>query len=338
MGMNKQPLTIAEQGSFFAGGKVIQQQGVYNTNNPMAHEGQTLHGDHAYVSYQKPVTPTKYPLVFLHGAGQSGKTWETTPDGREGFGTIFLRRGFSTYIVDQPRRGRAGNSTVSESIQVSPNDQFWFENFRMGIYPDLFEGSQFPNDQESLNQFLCQITPNTGAYDLDVISSALSAALDQIGEAILITHSQGGGPGWQIALRNTKVKAVASFEPGTEFVFPADEMPSSIPTPANDAANISLSQPIELDEFMALTRIPIVILYGDNIPADSEHWAFNRWYERVQIAKKWAETVNKHGGDASVIQLPEKGIYGNSHFMFAERNNLQIADLLEQWLIEKDLK
>ncbi len=338
MGMNKQPLTIAEQGSFFAGGKVIQQQGVYNTNNPMAHEGQTLHGDHAYVSYQKPVTPTKYPLVFLHGAGQSGKTWETTPDGREGFGTIFLRRGFSTYIVDQPRRGRAGNSTVSESIQVSPNDQFWFENFRMGIYPDLFEGSQFPNDQESLNQFLCQITPNTGAYDLDVISSALSATLDQIGEAILITHSQGGGPGWQIALRNTKVKAVASFEPGTEFVFPADEMPSSIPTPANDAANISLSQPIELDKFMALTRIPIVILYGDNIPADSEHWAFNRWYERVQVAKKWAETVNKHGGDASVIQLPEKGIYGNSHFMFAERNNLQIADLLEQWLIEKDLK
>lgn len=336
--MNKQPLTIAEQGSFFAGGKVIQQQGVYNTNNPMAHEGQTLHGDHAYVSYQKPVTPTKYPLVFLHGAGQSGKTWETTPDGREGFGTIFLRRGFSTYIVDQPRRGRAGNSTVSESIQVSPNDQFWFENFRMGIYPDLFEGSQFPNDQESLNQFLCQITPNTGAYDLDVISSALSATLDQIGEAILITHSQGGGPGWQIALRNTKVKAVASFEPGTEFVFPADEMPSSIPTPANDAANISLSQPIELDKFMALTRIPIVILYGDNIPADSEHWAFNRWYERVQVAKKWAETVNKHGGDASVIQLPEKGIYGNSHFMFAERNNLQIADLLEQWLIEKDLK
>ena len=89
---------------------------------------------------------------------------------------------------------------------------------------------------------------------------------------------------------------------------------------------------------MALTRIPIVILYGDNIPADSEHWAFNRWYESVQVAKKWAETVNKHGGDASVIQLPEKGIYGNSHFMFAERNNLQIADLLEQWLIEKDLK
>ncbi len=336
--MNNRQLTIAEQGSFFAGGKTIKQQGVYNTSHPMSHDGQTFHGDHVYVSYQKPVTPNKFPLVFLHGAGQSGKTWETTPDGREGFGTIFLRRGFSTYIVDQPRRGRAGNSTVNENIQVLPNDQFWFENFRMGIYPNLFEGSQFPKDSESLNQFLCQITPNTGAYDLDVISSAMSAAIDRIGEAVLITHSQGGGPGWQTALKNPKVKAVVSFEPGTEFVFPAEEMPSSIPTPANDAANISLSQPISLDEFMALTRIPIVIFYGDNIPADSKHWAFNRWYERVQVAKKWAETVNKHGGDAVVIQLPEKGIYGNSHFMFAEKNNLQIADLLEQWLIEKGLK
>ena len=313
--MNNRQLTIAEQGSFFAGGKTIKQQGVYNTSNPMSYDGQTF-----------------------HGAGQSGKTWETTPDGREGFGTIFLRRGFSTYIVDQPRRGRAGNSTVNENIQVLPNDQFWFENFRMGIYPNLFEGSQFPKDSESLNQFLCQITPNTGAYDLDVISSAMSAAIDRIGETILITHSQGGGPGWQTALKNPKVKAVVSFEPGTEFVFPAEEMPSSIPTPANDAANISLSQPISLDEFMALTRIPIVIFYGDNIPAGSKHWAFNRWYERVQVAKKWAETVNKHGGDAVVIQLPEKGIYGNSHFMFAEKNNLQIADLLEQWLIEKGLK
>ncbi|MDU7464259.1 MAG: hypothetical protein E7K78_08595 [Haemophilus haemolyticus] len=56
--------------------------------------------------------------MFLHGAGQSGKTWELTPDSREGFGTIFLRRGFSTYLVDQPRRGRAGNSTESEKIVV----------------------------------------------------------------------------------------------------------------------------------------------------------------------------------------------------------------------------
>lgn len=111
----------------------------------------------------------------------------------------------------------------------------------------------------------------------------------------------------------------------------------TVPTPANDVANISLSQPISLELFKALTRIPIVIYYGDNIPSGTEHWAFNRWYERVQVAKAFAECVNKHGGDALVVQLPEKGIRGNSHFMFAEKNNLEIANLLSNWLAEKKL-
>ena len=132
-------LMIQEQGSFFASGKVITAKGRYTTENPGNHAGQTFHGDHVYLSYQKPVDAKLLPIVFLHGAGQSGKTWESTPDGREGFGTLFLRKGYSTYIVDQPRRGRAGNSTVSETIDVQPNDQFWYENFRMGIYPNLHE-------------------------------------------------------------------------------------------------------------------------------------------------------------------------------------------------------
>lgn len=335
--MPNQPLVIAEQGSFFAGGGIIQQAGQYQTDKPMLPDGKTLHGDHAYVAYQKPINPHRLPLVFLHGAGQSGKTWESTPDGREGFGTLFLRRGYSVYLVDQPRRGRAGNATVADTTGIAPNDQFWFENFRMGMYPNLFENSQFPGDSESLNQFFRQITPNTGAYDLAVISSAMSAVFDRIGEGVLITHSQGGGPGWQTALKNPKVKAVVSYEPGTEFVFPEDQMPG-VPTPANDAANISLSQPISLDQFKALTRIPIVIYYGDNIPANSAHWAFQRWHERVQVAKTWSQVVNQHGGDATVVQLPEKHIYGNSHFLFAEKNNVQIADVLEDWLMEKGLK
>ncbi|GJH40048.1 alpha/beta hydrolase [Capnocytophaga sp. HP1101] len=331
-----EPLVIAQQGSFFAGGTTIKNEGTYSSSNPNSHSGQTLYGDHAYVSFQIPENPHRLPLVFLHGAGQSGKTWESTPDGREGFGSIFLRRGFATYILDQPRRGRAGNSTVSEQITVLPNDQFWFENFRMGMYPNLFPNSQFPNDPESLNQFLRQITPNTGAYDLEAIASATAAVFDRIGEGILITHSQGGGPGWQTALKTDKVKAVISYEPGTEFVFPEGEMPT-VPTPANDVAHISLSQPISLEQFKALTRIPIVIYYGDNIRTGTEHFAFNRWYERMQVAKAFAACINKHGGDASVVLLPEKGITGNSHFMFAEKNNLQVADLLSSWLAEKNL-
>lgn len=80
-------LKIAEQGSFAVGGTVLTDS-----------LGRQYHGDHAYVFYQKPVNARKYPLVFAHGVGQFSKTWETTPDGREGFQNIFLRKGFSVYL------------------------------------------------------------------------------------------------------------------------------------------------------------------------------------------------------------------------------------------------
>ena len=70
-------LHIEEQGSFAVGGTVLTDS-----------LGHKYHGDHAYVFYQKPVDARKYPLVFAHGVGQFSKTWETTPDGREGFQTI----------------------------------------------------------------------------------------------------------------------------------------------------------------------------------------------------------------------------------------------------------
>lgn len=74
-------LQIEEQGSFAVGGTVLTDS-----------LGHKYHGDHAYVFYQKPVDARKYPLVFAHGVGQFSKTWETTPDGREGFQNIFLRK------------------------------------------------------------------------------------------------------------------------------------------------------------------------------------------------------------------------------------------------------
>ena len=106
------PLIIQEQGSFAVGGKVITNPGTFDPKHPTP-SGQTLHGDHAYVFYQIPESRRKLPLVFLHGTGQFSKTWETTPDGREGFQNIFLRRRFAVYLLDQPRRGNASRATVS---------------------------------------------------------------------------------------------------------------------------------------------------------------------------------------------------------------------------------
>lgn len=333
---NDSILAIRKQGSFLIGGSIKTQPGTYDTRQPLKADGQTLHGDHAYVSYQIPVDARKNPLVFLHGAGQSAKTWESTPDGREGFSTIFLRRGFSIYLIDQPRRGRAGRSTMAEIIKATTDDQFWFENFRMGVWPKYYDGSQFPQSAEALEQFFRQITPNTGAYDEQLIATDVAALLDKIGGGILVTHSQGGGPGWHTAIKSDKVRAIVSYEPGSGFVFPESETPQPLQTISPFGALGATSIP--LADFEKLTRFPIIIYYGDYIPDEpSDNWAMDSWRVRLQMARLFAECINRHGGDATVVHLPEQGIKGNSHFLFAEKNNVQLADLLSAWLKEKGL-
>ena len=112
---------IQAQGSFAAGGTVTTAPGTFDPRKPMVADGQTYHGDHAYVFYQVPVEARKLPIVMWHGAGQFSKTWETTADGREGFQNIFLRRHFGVYLIDQPRRGNAGRSMVETTIKPTPD-------------------------------------------------------------------------------------------------------------------------------------------------------------------------------------------------------------------------
>jgi hypothetical protein len=100
------------------------------------------------------------------------------------------------------------------------------------------------------------MTPNTGPFDMDVVSNGVSAVFDKIGPGILFTHSQGGGPGWLTAIKNDKVKAIVASEPGSSFVFPQGEVPAPIPS----AFDTVLGTAVPIDQFMALTRLPILNL------------------------------------------------------------------------------
>ena len=330
-----QPLVIQDQGSFIAGGSVATTAGQFDAKKPLDPAGQTYHGDHAYVYYQIPEHPHKFPIVMLHGAGQFSKTWESTPDGREGFQNIFLRRGFSTYLVTQPRRGSAGRSMVEGTVTPKADEQLWFNQFRLGVWPEFFKDVQFSHDKEALNQYFRQMTPNTGPFDLNVISDAMSAVMDKTGPAILFTHSQGGGPGWYTAMKNSNVKAIVAFEPGSSFVFPENEMPAPMPS----SFDTLKGEAVALDNFMALTKIPVLIIYGDNIPdKPSAMPAQDSWRVRLAMARQWRDVVNKHGGNVTVVHLPEIGIKGNTHFPFSDLNNVEIADQVNQFLKQKNLQ
>ncbi|VVN49163.1 alpha/beta hydrolase [Pseudomonas fluorescens] len=328
------PLIIKDQGSLIAGGGLITRPGNFDPYKPTMPDGQTYHGDHLYAFYQVPVDARPLPILMLHGAGQSAKSWETTADGREGFQNIFLRRGFSTYLIDQPRRGDAGRSLVEATIKPVPDEQLWFNQFRIGLWPEHFEGSQFPRGQAALEQFYRSMTPNTGPYDIDVVSNGVAALLEKTGPAILFTHSQGGGPGWLTAIKSPNVRAIVVFEPGSSFVFPEGE----VPAPIASAFDTLSGQAVSAERFKALTRIPIVIFYGDNIPDQPVRLpAQDSWRARLEMARLWRDTVNRHGGDVTLVHLPEIGIKGNSHFPFSDMNNVEIADLVSQFLAEKNM-
>jgi hypothetical protein len=327
------PLIIQEQGSFAVGGTVVTSLGAFDPYklNP---EGQTLHGDHARVFYQIPVNARKLPLVFWHGAGQFSKTWETTADGREGYQNIFLRRGFGVYLLDQPRRGGAGRSTQAATIAPTPDDQTWFDIFRIGMWPNYFEGVQFPRGDDALNQYFRAMTPNTGPFDIEVISDAVSALFNKIGPGVLVTHSQGGGPGWRTAIKSQNVRGIVAYEPGSAFMFAEGEVPAPMPSGTGPLAGVA----VPLAEFMQLTKIPIVIYFGDNIPEQpTANPGQDNWRVRLAMARLFRDVVNRHGGDVTLVHLPELGIRGNTHFPFSDLNNLQIADLMSEFLKAKNL-
>ncbi len=327
-------LNIKKQGVFSSGGTVTEPvAGTYDaTTNwlDLSRSGTTAHVDHANVFYQIPSKEKGNPIVFLHGYGQSRMGWQTTPDGRDGWDSIFLKKGHSVFLVDQPRRGQAGNTVqmtmdgtldawAEDSKMYKPGDQAWYTHFRIGrVAPDRYEGSQFPEGEEAQNQFFRQMTPNTGSFDLDVNAKALSKVLEDTKnmtgkKAVYVCHSQGCTVGFATDYENAA--ALVFIEPGR--------------APEVDSA--------EYKRILA-AKIPVIFYYGDYIdngPKDIQSSAF--WKASRDSALAFAQKFNADGGDATVIDLPKIGITGNSHFMFQEKNNEEIANHLEQWLKSKGL-
>lgn len=334
--MAQQPITIARQGSFSVGGKTIQHEGTYDNSKfvgwaTQVETGQQAHVDHAFVNYQVPVNAKPLPLVFVHGYGGSGVCWEMTPDGRDGFSTLMLRHGYSTYVMDLPGRGRAGRTSATTQVKPLADEMFWFDIWRIGIWPNYNKGVQFKTDSAYLSQFFREMTPDLSDHTQDI--PVINVLADRIGASILVTHSAGGFPGWVAAMQNTNVKAIAAYEPGV-YVFPEGEVPPKIDGLTGGCEGI----PIPMEQFRRLTEIPIVMYFGDYIPeTPSKNLGDENWRVRLQMGRKFVDCINRHGGNATLVELPKMGIYGNTHFLMQDLNNDVLADLFAQWLRKNHL-
>jgi len=81
-----------------------------------------------------------------------------------------------------------------------------------------------------------------------------------------------------------------------------------------------------------------VVYYGDNSPEQpSTNPGQEQWRAFREVARRWRDAVNRHGGDVTLVDLPALGIRGNTHFPMSDLNNVEVANHLAGWLQQKRL-
>ena len=315
------PLTLRDMGSFYAGGRLVTVSGEPTREVAFTATGTPARIDpngtymvgQMYVQYFLPADQHgTVPMLMWHGGGLTGVTWETTPDGREGWRDWFLHRGWPVYVSDAVERGRAGWSDKLPGQPVFLTTANPYERFRIGegtgsFNQDIakrrpYSGSQFP--AEGYDEFVKQTVPRWTTTD-DMTVEAYLAEVDRVCPCVLVFHSQAGLFGFKVAqARPDKVKALVAIEP------------AAVP---------------DIGQAAVLKDIPILVVYGDHIATDS------RWPMMRKTGVDFVNAVKQAGGSVEVVDLPEHGIHGNSHMLMMERNNLQIAGLVQDWLAGKGL-
>ena len=318
------PIQLADMGSFHVGGREVTISG-----RPVKEVTFTPGGvpakvdpngvyqvEQMYVQYFLPKNPRgALPLLMWHGGGLTGVTYETTPDGREGWLNYFVKNGWPVYNSDAVERGRSGWAMYPDIFKGDPvflTKENPFERFRIGQGAGSYNkdvskmkpmpGSQFPI--EGYDNFTKQNVPRWTTTDGPIIA-AYTELVDKVCPCVILVHSQAGLFGIRVAeARPDKVKALVLVEPaGTG--------------PISDAPKMK--------------NVPVLAVYGDYIEQDS------RWPTIRGNGIKFYEALRAAGGSADMVDLPAVGIRGNSHMMMMDKNNIAVADVIQEWLTKRGL-
>lgn len=326
------PLVIDSQGSFFVGGEDKASDAL----NSLSPSSGTLTANQMYVQFQIPGPlglGEKTPVVMIHGCCLSAKSWEETPDGRMGWNEYFLRNGHATFLPDQVTRGRSGfdptplnevalgldGKTVDDIPYIyTESHEAAFTSFRFG--PSIgvpFPGEQFPVDYveefykqliPDMNDFLGAGSPPALYVGPNPTYNNLEALASEVGGAVIIGHSESGFFPENAALVSTKgIKGMVSLEPGGSCTTTNPE-----------------TLPLTAAQITTLAQIPTLIVFGDNLSGS--------WLTSFANCQSYAASIKAAGGDITFVHLPDIGIHGNSHMMMLDKNNLQVANVVIEWI------
>jgi pimeloyl-ACP methyl ester carboxylesterase len=348
------PLSIAKTGHFLVGSKYVDTK-----------DGPVLAGQ-AYVEYYIPTNRTHpYPIVMIEGCCLAGAGYMGTPDGRDGWGQYFLAKGYAVYIMDQVGRGRSPyvEAVYGPKSMRSPKsverDFIAYEKYN--LFPQARLHTQWPGSgtvgDPIFDQFMAETLPMIGDAKVReaVNRDATIALIDRIGPAILMPHSQSAAPIWLVAdARPQLVKALLMIEAGTSSFYEVklvgpphwfEDGPLAKPFGVTYAP-ITYDPPVKSVEDFGLVRQEMSdapelarcwrqkepahkLINLKNIPTlqMSAEASFG-----APTAHCNAAFLKQAGVPVDFIRLADIGIRGNGHFLMLEKNNLDIAAVIADWL------
>lgn len=303
-----------------------------------------------------------YPLVLIHGAAQTATNWMGTPDGRKGWADHFVEQGYTVYMVDQPMRGRSAWHPADGGLRMfsAPALESQFTAVaQLGQWPQAKAHTQWPGEGDRVGRrgdpvfdafYATQVESLASNADTQRLNQAAGAALlDRIGPAIVLTHSQAGPFGWLIAdARPERVKAIVAIEPsgppfenstnatGKARLWGPTDVPITYDPPITRPEQLQVEQepPQAADLFGCwmqkaparqlpnLKKVPVMVMVAEA----SYHAVYDHCTARY---------LQQAGVPTDFVALKDQGIRGNSHMVMLEKNNLDIARLIDDWIVKR---
>jgi pimeloyl-ACP methyl ester carboxylesterase len=350
---------VGREGFFYVGGKYEGEPGKEEMHGAM------------YVEVMVPKqVRQKYPIVFFHGNGQSGTIWKETPDGRPGWAYYLIDQGYVVYMVDYPARGRSpyvpdmdGKLGIRSALEL---EQVWTAPATSGgDFPRKNLYTQWPSDSPKKGMMGDPVFDNFIKGQLQFISGQAELAvpagvalLDRIGSpVILITHSQGGGIGFNVADQRPQfVAGMVAIEPGGPQIGVVDtakvkytgkignawgitNMPMHYDPPVNSPDDLKTyleeksERPDEVPCYMQKEPVHKLVTFEKfHILSISAEGTYHRVFD--SCIPKW---LNQAGAHDEFVRLEDAGIHGNMHEMFLDRNSDQVIKFIDDWM-RKNIK
>jgi pimeloyl-ACP methyl ester carboxylesterase len=350
---------LGSKAFYYAGGEYVEAQAAFHGERA----GHKIMRGAMYMDVWVPKQiRQRYPIVLFHGNGQTGVDWQQTPDGRPGWAYYLIEQGYVVYMVDYPARGRSayvpgydGNIGIRTAHQL---EEIWTNVAERGDFPLKNSHTQWPGTGkvgDPVFDTFNKTQVHFAGASTGLAREAAAALLDTLGTpVILLTHSQGGGVGWDVAERRPDlVHRIVTVEPGgpqigganTATVEPGNRNPNSWgltttpfrfdpPITSPSELNVRLEETSDREGevrcWMQVEPARKLANFQDiRVLAISGNGTYHRVYD--PCIPKW---LNQAGVQTDFVRLEDEGMSGNGHMMMLERNSDDIVRFIHNWIQE----